>query len=219
MRTARRHCLIYIHTNKHAYIRVCACICVSMHSRLLLLITNVASSSSVFCLSPLSQHTHKTNESLFALFFLFHIYICYYYITTKSRLRFASSVTLYLSFDGQGNNNVLCTHWFCNLLCCCPVVYVCCAGFLLQFIIIYCLFCFWCNSHTHTATYTCMHADIQILWLQCCLWRAAHLCYVRFPTLLRHMTNVHKYENMHMYVYIYTCERACVCSIINVLVF
>lgn len=159
MRTARRNCLIYIHTNNHAYIRVCACICVSMHSRLLLLITNVASSSSVFCLSPLSQHTHKTNESLFALFFLFHIYICYYYITTKSRLRFASSVTLYLSFDGQGNNNVLCTHWFCNLLCCCPVVYVCCAGFLLQFIIIYCLFCFWCNSHTHTQPHT--HACMQ----------------------------------------------------------
>lgn len=152
---------------------MCACICVSMHSRLLLLITNVASSS-VFCLSPLSQHTHKMNESLFALFLLFHFYICYYYITKKSRLRFASSVTL--SLDGQGNNNMLCTHWFCNLLCCCLVVYVCCAGFLLQFIIIYCLFCFWCGSHTYTATYTCLHTDIQILWLQCCLWRAAHLC-------------------------------------------
>lgn len=81
-----------------------------------------------------------------------------------------------LSLDGQGNNNMLCTHWFCNLLCCCLVVYVCCAGFLLQFIIIYCLFCFWCGSHTHTAIYTCIHIDIQILWLQCCLWRAAHLC-------------------------------------------
>lgn len=211
MRTARRHCLIYTHAYKQARIceythdmHTCVCVCVSMHSRLLLLITNVVSSSSVFfCLSPLSQHTHKTNESLFALFFLFYFYICYYYITTKSRLRFASSVTLSFSLDGQGNNNMLCTHWFCNLLCCCPVVvYVSYAGFLFQFIIFYCLFCFWCGAHTHTATY------IQILlWLQCFLWRAAHLCYERFPTLLRHITNVHKYEDMHMYI-----TRVCVPS-------
>lgn len=200
----------YIQTSTHMWIHtwhVAVCVCVSMHSRLLLLITNVVSSSSVFFVCLLWHNTRikRTNISLrFSSSFTSKFVII---TLQRSRVSGLRRVWPSLSLDGQGNNNMLCTHWFCNLLCYCPVVvYVCWFSLPIHNYLLLVLFLVW-RTHTHT------HSDIIIMIAVLSLARSSFVLWTFTNTAAAYDKWAQIWKHAHVYVH-YTC----VCSIINVLV-
>lgn len=170
--------LCYTHTSTHTCVCVYVCQCTRVYYCLLLtlflllllsLFLFMLSASVLLCLNT------RTNESLFALFFLFfHFYICYYYNNVKSRVSGSRWVWPYLSAK---EIIICCAHTDFAIylppcrrcLCSCSCSFLPIHNYIL-------LVLFYYGAHTHAHIHTYIHA--YIIMMQCCLWRAAHLCYV-----------------------------------------